>query len=127
MFEGDTSSTNRLHGEAGDTIIARFDRLADRFSDQTALVSERWRLTYAELRAAANAWARVIADAAGSPGDRAVLCMRHDAPLVAAVLAALKAGRIAVVLNPTDPPARTTIQVQPQGKERIRIGLTAAQ
>ncbi|MEO5819176.1 MAG: RidA family protein, partial [Vicinamibacteraceae bacterium] len=26
---------------------------------------------------------------------------------------------------PTDPPARVTIQVQPQGKERIRIGLIA--
>lgn len=28
---------------------------------------------------------------------------------------------------PTDPPARVTIQVQPQGAERIRIGLIAAQ
>ncbi|MGV3519068.1 RidA family protein [Luteitalea sp.] len=27
---------------------------------------------------------------------------------------------------PTDPPARVTIQVQPQGKERIRVGLIAA-
>ncbi len=27
---------------------------------------------------------------------------------------------------PTDPPARVTIQVQPQGKERIRVGLVAA-
>ena len=27
---------------------------------------------------------------------------------------------------PTDPPARVTIQVQPQAKERIRIGLIAA-
>jgi hypothetical protein len=27
---------------------------------------------------------------------------------------------------PTDPPARVTIQVQPQAKERIRIALIAA-
>jgi 2-iminobutanoate/2-iminopropanoate deaminase len=29
-------------------------------------------------------------------------------------------------LFPTDPPARVTIQVQPQDKERIRVGLIAA-
>lgn len=28
---------------------------------------------------------------------------------------------------PTDPPARTTLQVQPQGKERLRVALVAAQ
>ncbi|HMD54551.1 MAG TPA: condensation domain-containing protein, partial [Phycisphaerae bacterium] len=32
--------------------------------------------------------------------------MRHDSPLIAAVLGILKTGRIVVVLNPTDPPVR---------------------
>src|SRR6185369_13455413 len=42
----------------------------------------------------------------GKPGDRVVLLMSHDAPMIAASLAVLKAGRTVVVLNQTDPPAR---------------------
>ena len=42
----------------------------------------------------------------GARGDRIAVLMRHDTPLIAAVLAVLKGGRTVVVLNPTDPPAR---------------------
>ena len=64
-----------------------------------------WQPAYGELNAAANRLAHALL-AAGAPGDRVALLMRHDAPLIAALLAVLKAGRIVVVLNATDPPAR---------------------
>ena len=38
--------------------------------------------------------------------------MRQDSPQIAAVLAALKAGRIVVVLNATDAPARLRLTVE---------------
>ncbi len=65
-----------------------------------------WRPTYAELDTATNKFARVLISQGGDAGDRVALLMRQDSPLIAAALAVLKAGRIVVVLNPTDPPAR---------------------
>ena len=42
----------------------------------------------------------------GAQGDRVAILMSHDAPQIAALLAILKAGRIAVTLNPSDPAGR---------------------
>ena len=44
-------------------------------------------------------------DRRSGPGA-VTLLLRHDAPLIAAVLGTLKAGKIAVTLNPSDPPVR---------------------
>src|SRR2546423_15672399 len=75
-------------------------------SRRTALVSDRWQPTYAELNATANRLAHAIVVCEGALGDRVAILMQHDAAAIAALVAVLKAGRIAVALNATHPPAR---------------------
>lgn len=88
------------------SIPARFDRVAVRHSSRIALGSGGWQPTYAELNVTANRLAHALISQGGAKGDRVAILMQHDTPLIAVALAALKAGRVVVVLNPTDPPAR---------------------
>lgn len=62
-------------------------------------------LTYKALNRAANRLARRLATT-GQAGDRVAILMRHDCNIFISMLAAFKASRIMVVLNPDDPPAR---------------------
>ena len=88
------------------SLPARFERQAILYPSRTALGSGVWQPTYEELNAAANRLAWCLLSHGGARGDRIAVLMRHDTPLIAAVLAVLKGGRTVVVLNPTDPPAR---------------------
>ena len=88
------------------SISVRFQQIAALYPSRTALVGAAWQPTYAELDAATNRLANVLISRGGKSGDRIALLMRHDAPLIAATLAVLKAGRMVVVLNPNDPPGR---------------------
>jgi amino acid adenylation domain-containing protein len=88
------------------SIPARFARIAAVHESRTVFYSGSWQATYGELNAAANRLSHVLLSRGGAPGDRVAVLMRHDTPQIAAVLAVLKAGRVAVALNPTDPPAR---------------------
>src|SRR5204863_2919270 len=72
----------------------------------TAIAGTSWRPSFAELDSAANGIARDVAARGDDAAAPVALLMRHDAPQIAAMLAAVKAGRTAVVLNPSDPPAR---------------------
>jgi amino acid adenylation domain-containing protein len=92
--------------DAEQSIPACFERIAGLHGARVAISSGAWEPVYSELNAAANVLARALVSRGGAPGDRVAILMRHDGPQIAAVLAALKAGRVVVVLNPTDPPAR---------------------
>jgi amino acid adenylation domain-containing protein len=92
--------------DAGQSTAERFERCARLHADRTAVVSETWPATYLELDQASNRLARSLLAHPGAAGDRVAVIARHDAPLLAAVLGVLKAGRCAVILNPTDPDAR---------------------
>jgi amino acid adenylation domain-containing protein len=92
--------------EAETTIPARFAQMAALHSSRIALGGSAWRPTYAELDAASNHLAKEILARGGNLGDRIAILMRHDAPLIAAALSALKTGRVVLVLNPTDPAGR---------------------
>jgi amino acid adenylation domain-containing protein len=88
------------------SIVTRFERISALYPSRTALGSGAWQPTYAELNALANRLAHALLSHSGAPADRVAVLMRHDSPLFAAVLGVLKAGRIVVTLNPTDPPIR---------------------
>ena len=90
------------------SIASSFDQIATLYPSRIALLSPDWNPTYAELNATANRVAHKLLSHHGSSLDRVAVLMRHDVPLIAAVLGILKAARIAVVLNPTDPPIRLT-------------------
>jgi amino acid adenylation domain-containing protein len=72
---------------------------------KTAIAGTSWQPTFTQLDDAANRLAASLIDPQLGSGPAALL-LRHDAPLIAAALGALKAGRIAVALNPGDPAAR---------------------
>ena len=92
--------------EAEVSIPERFRQRTEADPQKTAIVGSRWQPTYAELDALTNQLAHAVISAGGASGGRVALLLRHDAPLIAAALATLKAGRVVVVLNPTDPAAR---------------------
>ncbi len=102
------------------SIPARFKQIVALYPGRTALAGGVWEPTYAELDAATNRLAQVLISRGGHAGDRVVLLMRHDAPLIAAVLAILKAGRMVVVLNPNDPPGRLK-QILDDAEPRVMI------
>jgi amino acid adenylation domain-containing protein len=71
-----------------------------------AIAGTSWEPSYRELDMVANQVAQDILERCGVGHGRIALLMRHDAPLIAATLGVLKAGRTAVVLNQSDPPQR---------------------
>lgn len=88
------------------SVVKRFEGRVEMAPDGVALIGTRWQPTYAELDGCANRVARAILERGGIRGDRVCVIMRHDAPLLAAVIGILKAARTVVVLNPGDPPER---------------------
>jgi amino acid adenylation domain-containing protein len=88
------------------SLATAFERVAATFPSRIAIGSDMWEPTYRELNDAANRLAhQLIACGVGS-GDRVVILMMHDGPMVAAVLGILKAGSIVVAFDPSDPLAR---------------------
>ena len=76
---------------------------ADRFGDRVAVrVDGLAQMTYAEWDGRANAVARGLAGAGVRKGDRVALLMTNDAacPLQTAYVAVLRAGAVAVLVNP---------------------------
>src|SRR3984893_9864922 len=95
-----------------ESLVAAFERVAVTFASRIALGSDVWEPTYRELNETANRLAhRLIASGVAS-GDRAAILMSHDAPMVAGVLAALKAGQIVIALNSDDPVSRHKMLVE---------------
>jgi len=90
---------------AEESLPARVARVAAMHPNRPAIISSCWQPTYAELDASANRLAHALHRQGGRDGDRVAILMRHDAPLISAMLSVLKAARIVVVLNPTHPPA----------------------
>lgn len=96
----------------GETLPDRFARIVEAHRSRPALASENLNLTYGELDSIADHLAHALVARGGQPGDRVALLMRHDTPQIAAMLAVLKAGRIVVVLNPTDTAARLRLVLE---------------
>src|SRR5262245_19231296 len=91
---------------ADDTLPAAFSRAVAAHGRRTAIGAGGWRQSYRELDETSDRLAHALAARGGAAGDRIALLMRHDTPIVAAMLGGLKAGRVVVTLNPGDPAAR---------------------
>ena len=88
------------------SVPARFEEVAARAPGRPAVVDDGGVLTYAELNRRANRLGReILARDPAGPGPVAILADHHAATVVA-ILAALKAGKVFVPLDPTFPPAR---------------------
>lgn len=92
--------------DVDETLVACFARVVGACGERTALATDRRRITFAELDATADAVAAGVQSAGGIGAERVAILMQHDAPQIIAMLAVLKAGRVAVVLDPGSPEAR---------------------
>jgi amino acid adenylation domain-containing protein len=102
----DQSGASESGAGQGESLPTCLERRASLHPDRQALGSGAWQPSYAELNRVADGLGAALRQRGGSAGDRVAILMHHDGPLVAVVLAVFKAGRVVVVLNPTDPPAR---------------------
>jgi amino acid adenylation domain-containing protein len=98
--------TLRKLADSDDSLAVCFERIAAAHHARPAVVSDSFQLSYAELNAGANRLAHVLVSHGGGVGDRIATLMHNDGPALVALIAVLKAGRIAVPLNPNDPAAR---------------------
>ena len=92
--------------EIEQSIPDRFEQQVRRHPDRMAVKTRRHRLTYAELNRHANALAHRLLERRGEASEPIAVLFDHDAPMVAAILGVLKAGKIYVALDPTFPEIR---------------------
>lgn len=91
--------------EVEGSLTARFERIVRQFPAHTAVVGAR-RYSYAELNERANRLARALLERCGAGSEPVALLLGHDAPLIAAILGVLKAGKLYAALNPALPTTR---------------------
>ncbi|HXM36910.1 MAG TPA: amino acid adenylation domain-containing protein [Pyrinomonadaceae bacterium] len=92
--------------EIEQSIADRFSSQAEKYTNKIAVKSRNHEWTYAELNAAANRVAESILCTHGPGSERIALLFEHDAPMIAGMLGALKAGKTYVPLDPHHPKER---------------------
>ncbi|REK29490.1 MAG: amino acid adenylation domain-containing protein [Planctomycetota bacterium] len=101
------------------TIAERFESIAHVHSERTALRDGVNCLTYRELNEAAEQIAlAILANSDGRPG-RVALLLDHGAPIVSGFMGVLKAGSIAVPLDPEYPASRIDFILEDSQAELI--------
>ncbi len=92
--------------EIEQSIPDRFEEQAAKHPQRLAVRSRSHAVTYRALNEAANRVAHAILAARGTAQEPIALLLDHDAPMLAALLGVLKAGKIFVPLDPSHPAAR---------------------
>ena len=88
------------------SAVARFEAQARAHAGRPAISVDGRQVTYAELDATANRVANALLREAGDRAEPVALFFEHGAPMIAALLGVLKAGKFYVALSLQDPPAR---------------------
>jgi amino acid adenylation domain-containing protein len=92
--------------EIEQSLYARFRKQVELYPHKTAVVGPDAKFTYAELDRNVSALAAYITHVVGRGNEQIAMLFEHSASMVVAVLAALKAGKAYVPLDPTYPRAR---------------------
>ncbi|MFF3767584.1 amino acid adenylation domain-containing protein [Streptomyces sp. NPDC001922] len=100
------------------------EQQAARTPDAVAVRAPNGTLTYRELTARADRWARVLRARGTGPGTRVAVAAGHDAHLLVGLLAVLTTGACYVPLDPGLPPRRARDLLDRAG---CRILLTAGE
>ena len=88
---------------AAESIPGRFAHTVARFAGRPAVSAPAGQWTYAELDRRSDYIAADILSRRGGLSEPVALLMEHDAPLIAAILGALKADKIYLALDPGHP------------------------
>jgi amino acid adenylation domain-containing protein len=105
--------------EIEQSITERFEKIARKFPDRTAVETRRHSLTYRDLNRAANKTAHAVKSTCGDKNRSVAVLMDHDAPVISAIMGALKAGKFYVPLDPSLPYARSKFIVDDAQAESI--------
>ena len=105
--------------EAIHTLAAR---TAQRLPDHVAVTGPTGSHTFAELAARADDIAAALRDAGVSAGTPVAILAADRAELAAALLAVLRAGALAVPLDPTAAPSRLATMVGNSGAQMALVG-----
>jgi amino acid adenylation domain-containing protein len=98
--------------EADQTIHLRFERMAEEFGDRIAIKTRSSKLTYGDLNNLANRISRAIAARCHEETARVALLFSHDADAMAAMIGALKSGRLYMPVDPSFPSARIHFMIE---------------
>ena len=88
------------------SVPDRFETVVALYSNRLAIKTAKHALTYDALNKAANRVARVLLEKSRDSETPVVVVFDHDAPILVAILAVLKAGKTCVVLDPSYPEQR---------------------
>jgi len=88
------------------SIPERFEKIVRLYPCRLAIQSDDHRFTYEQLNHLANRIAHALLSRSERKEERIALLLESDAPMIAAILGGLKAGKIYVPLDPSLPRAR---------------------
>ncbi|MDX6574140.1 MAG: hypothetical protein QOE96_93, partial [Blastocatellia bacterium] len=110
MIRKDVRPTNPFTTFAKDeieqSITDRFESQVSKYPKRVAIKSARHEWSYEELDRRANQVAQAILNLNGASEERIALLFEHNAPMIAGMLGALKAGKTYVPLDPGHPRER---------------------
>ena len=92
--------------EIDESIPQRFERVVAKYSERLAVKTNHVTLIYEQLNEMANRIARGILARCGGEQERIAIIIENEALIIAAILGALKAGKIYVPLDPCLPKTR---------------------
>jgi len=91
--------------EVEQSIPRRFEKIARLYPDKLAIKTKTEELSYDALNRAANRVAHALIERRGEANEPIALLLENDAPMIAAILGVLKAGKIYVPLDASYPRA----------------------
>jgi non-ribosomal peptide synthetase component F/thioesterase domain-containing protein/acyl carrier protein len=97
-----TFAKNEIEQSIGD----RFESQVKKFPQHIAVKSSKHEWSYEELNRRANQVAQTLLSLRGEGEERIAILFDHDAPMIAALLGVLKAGKTYVPLDPASPVER---------------------
>lgn len=101
--------------EIEQSIASRFEQQVRIHANRLAVKTRKHTLSYAELDRSASVIAGAVLEALGDDEVPVALLFEQGAPLIAAILASLKAGKMYVPLDPSDTRERLDFMLRDSG------------
>ncbi len=123
-FEVDREFCENHRSAINQSVGARFEQQAGQFGNQQAIKTDSHQWNYSELNRMANKVANKLLSMSKSDRGKVALLFEHGAPMIAAILGALKSGTIYVPLDTTYPKRRLEILLEDCAADVLLIGDT---
>jgi amino acid adenylation domain-containing protein len=105
--------------EVAQSIPDRFEQMVASYPDRIAVQTRCHTLTYDSLNKAANRLARAVLEQHQDGEKPITLLLENDAPMIAAIIGVLKAGRTYIPLDPLLPFNRNSFIVKDSGADLV--------